>query len=91
MSLNVRLSEEEARMAAKLRKAGVQISALVREAIRSEYERRIEQRREVVPSSLVRDILDELHDAADLPSREFATTDRHAVRRHVAERLSRRR
>jgi hypothetical protein len=89
--LNVRLTEEEARMAAKLRKAGVQISALVREAIRLEYERRIEQQRDVIPSTLVRDILQEFPDPADLPPRGFSTTDRRAARRHIAERLSRRR
>jgi hypothetical protein len=39
--LNVRLDEEDARTAAALRRAGVPISTIVRDAIRTEYAKRI--------------------------------------------------
>jgi hypothetical protein len=89
MSLNVRLTEEEARMAARLRAEGVQISGLVRKAIRSEYERRIERRGEDSPVSVVQGILADLPDPPDLAPRTFATNDRHAVRRHIEKQLVR--
>jgi hypothetical protein len=87
--LNVRLTEEERRMAARLRAEGVQISGLVRKAIRSEYERLVERRGEESPVSVVQSILEELPDPPDLPPRAFALNDRHAVKRHIAGKLAR--
>lgn len=89
MSLNVRLTEEEARMAARLRAEGVQISGLAREAIRAEYERRIERRGERSPVAVVRGILADPPDPEDVPPRPFATNDRRAVRGHIEEQLAR--
>jgi hypothetical protein len=89
MTLNVRLTAEETRMAERLRAEGVQISGLVREAIRAEYERRIERLGEASPAAVARRILADLPDPPDLPPRTFAATDRKALRRHIAERLSR--
>jgi len=90
MTLNVRLSEEETRMAERLRKAGVQISHLVREAIRSEYGRRVE-RRASARVEVVQRILAELPDPSDLPPRGFSLTDGQAVKRHIAAQLAGRR
>lgn len=76
-------------MAARLREEGVQISGLVREAIRAEYERRIERRGEDSPLSVVEGILADLPDPPDLPARDFKSNDRRAVRRHIQKQLSR--
>jgi hypothetical protein len=90
--LNVRLSSDDARRAAELRKAGIPISDIVREAIRTEYLRRCSvkpgDRR---PSLIVLEILEALPDAADMPRCMLDSTDRHAVRRHIAAKLRRRR
>lgn len=93
MSLvNVRLSPDDARRAAALRKAGIQISDVVREAIRAEYLRscaaKPDKRR---PSIIVKEILEALPDPADMPDREVDPSDRHAVRRHIAAKLRGRR
>lgn len=90
--LNVRLSPDDARRAAELRKAGIQISDVVREAIRAEYLRRRSakpgRRR---PSLLVKEILEALPDPADMPSPSVDSADRHAVRLHIAAKLRGRR
>jgi len=90
--LNVRLSPEDARRAAELREDGIQISDVVREAIRAEYLRRRPGRPgNRRPSLLVKEILEALPDPADLPPRAVDSTDRRAVRRHIAAKLHRRR
>jgi hypothetical protein len=86
--LNVRLSAEDARRAAELREDGIQISNVVREAIRAEYLRRRRgapgHRR---PSLIVKSILEALPDPVDTPRRAIDPVDRHAVRRHIAAKL----
>lgn len=90
--LNVRLSPADARLAAALREEGVPISALVREAIRSEHARRLgAPGRSMKPSSVVADILRRLPEPPDLGPRELDTTDRRAVKRHVRAKLERKR
>ena len=90
--LNVRLDEEDARMAAELRHAGVPISSIVREAIRNEYARRVARPKALrPPSRIVAEIVASLADPPDLPPPALDVHDRRAVRRHVAEKLARRR
>lgn len=89
--INVRLDEEDARRAKALRGVGVQLSALVRDAIRAEYERRIGRARSGKPSELLAEILAALPDPVDLPARRVDASDRAAVRRHVAAKLKRKR
>jgi len=89
MAINVRLSEEESRMADRLRAAGVPISTLVRNALRAEYARRIERPEEGQALEILRRILNELPDPPDLAARNFSIRDRRAVQRHIAERLVR--
>ncbi len=90
--LNVRLTPADARLAAALREEGVQISTLVREAIRSEHARRLGvPGRRMKPSSVVADILRSLPEPPDLGPRELDTTDRHAVQQHVRAKLARKR
>jgi hypothetical protein len=91
MALNVRLSDEEMKMTAALRRAGIEISSLVRAAIREEYRLRVEQRAKGRGSQLVRQILSELPDPVLLPARGIDTTDRRAVREHIKRRLGKRR
>ena len=86
--LNVRLSPDDARRAAELRKAGIQISDVVREAIRAEYLRRRSVRPgSRRPSLLVKEILDALPDPPDMPARTVDPSDRHAVRGHIKAKL----
>jgi hypothetical protein len=91
MSLNVRLSKEETRMTAALRLAGIRISVLVREAIRSEYERRVERRARAHGSQVVRQIIASLPDPPELGQRVLPSTDRRSVKAHIKKRLSRQR
>ena len=89
--LNVRLGPEEERMAAALRGAGVAISGLVREALRSEYERRIGGRkRQPKGSEVVAAIIESLPDPPALLARDFSAEDPRAVRRYVRAKLARR-
>ena len=90
--INVRLSPDDARRAAALRKAGIQISDVVREAIRAEYLRtRSVQAGKRRPSLIMKEILASLPDPEDMPARSVDPTDRHAVRRHIAATLRDRR
>ncbi|MGO8996656.1 MAG: hypothetical protein ACLQVI_25355 [Polyangiaceae bacterium] len=91
--LNVRLSPDDARRAAELREEGVQISDVVREAIRAEYLRRRPGRPgNRRPSNIVKEILAALPDPAETPlPRVVDPADRHAVRRHIAAKLRDRR
>ncbi len=90
--LNVRLGPDDARRAKALRKAGIPISQVVRNAIRTEYDRRVARRAgALAPSSIVAEILAALPDPSGLPPREIEATDRRAVRVMVAAKLARKR
>jgi hypothetical protein len=89
MPLNVRLGNEEKRMAARLRAAGIEISTVVREAIRAEYARRIESVAPEQASVRVRRILEDLPDPPNLAPRDFSTQDRKAMREQIQRRLAR--
>ena len=90
--LNVRLGEDDARKVARLRQAGVQISRVVREAIRAEHDRRI-GRRETPrhPAEIMAEIYAAYPDPPGLPARRVDLRDRRAVRRAVLARMRRRR
>jgi post-segregation antitoxin (ccd killing protein) len=90
--LNVRLDGDDVRLAAQLRRAGVQISRIVRNAIRAEYDQRIGKRRERRRASdVMARIYAEHPDPPGSPRRRLDLRDRRAVRRAVAKRLGRRR
>jgi post-segregation antitoxin (ccd killing protein) len=90
--LNVRLDADAARCAAELRRAGVQISRLVREAIRVEHAQRIAGRaRRRTAKEVMAQIYAEHPDPPGLPRRRLNLRDRKAVRRVIRERLRRRR
>ena len=90
--LNVRLRPEDARMAAHLRREGVPISGVVRDAIRAAYERRAAAR---APrrraSEIMADIYREHPDHPGLPPGKRDLRDRRSVRRVIRERLRRQR
>lgn len=88
--LNIRLSEADAQRVRSLRKQGVAISELLRETLRTEYERR--KRRPLKPKDIqmALDAIDAAHpDPVDLPLRTVDPLDRQAVRKYIAARLRR--
>jgi hypothetical protein len=90
--LNVRLSPEDARRAAALRKDGVPVSRIVRAAIRSAYERRAGgraggQRASAIMATIYR----EHPDPPERPRAPRDLRDRRAVTRAIRTRLARRR
>ena len=90
--LNVRLGEDDARKVARLRQAGVQISRIVREAIRAEHDRRIGRRgMSRRPAEIMAEIYAAYPDPPGLPARQVDLRDRRAVRRAVLARMRRKR
>jgi hypothetical protein len=87
--VNVRLDPEDHRKARALRNEGVKLSALVRDAIRREFERRLVRRSATKASVLVREVLQALPDTEKGDPRRFALTDRRALRGHIQKKLRR--
>ena len=90
--LNVRLGPEDSRIAAELRKGGVRLSRVVREALRTAYAGRSTgggRRRR--PSDVMAEIYAQLPDPPGLPRRRVDLHDRRSVRRAVVARARRRR
>ena len=89
--LNVRLTPDDARLVAALRRAGVPISRIVRAAIRTEHGRQTGgQSRSEKPSAVMARIYAEHPDPPGTARRPINLRDRHAVRRAVARGLRRR-
>ena len=87
--VNVRLDGEDARRVKALRDAGVPLSTLVRDAIRSEYARRLGAGSKRKPSAILGEILAALPDEPDMPRPSVDARDRRAVRAHVKAKLRR--
>jgi hypothetical protein len=88
--LNVRLGPEDARMAAALRKNGVQISRVVRDALRAAYQRQAAAHAQRGrPSDVMASIYREVPDASGQPRERRDLGDRHAIRRVIRKRLRR--
>ena len=88
--LNVRLAPGDARMAAHLKQQGVQLSSVVREAIRGAYDlhagRRQRPRR---LSALMKEIYLEVPDRGRQPRPRYDLRDGKSVRRVIVARLRR--
>jgi hypothetical protein len=88
--LNVRLSEEDAKIAAHLRRDGVEISTLVRRALRAEFTRRTKGRIDRRPAS---EIIAEIHarhpTPPDEPKRDYDVHDRRQAREAILRNLKR--
>jgi hypothetical protein len=90
--VNVRLDAADARRVADLRRAGVQISGIVRQAIRAEHEKRVGKRPggRAAAAVLAR-IYADLPDTPDVEPRGYDLRDRRAVRAAVGRRARSRR
>ncbi len=87
--INVRVDDDHARKARKLRDSGVALSDLVREAIDSKF---AEMTAEVSPrnmKSLVAALFDRHPDAPGMPSREYDVHDRIEARAAIQRKLAR--
>lgn len=90
--VNVRLDAEDGRRVAELRRAGVQISSIVRQAIRAEHEKRVGKRTGGrAAAALLARIYADLPDTPDVEPRGYDLRDRRAVRAAVRERAGKRR
>jgi post-segregation antitoxin (ccd killing protein) len=88
--LNVRLNADDARLAAQLRDAGIEISRVVREAIRAEHGRRAGRQRPRA-SELMAAIYAAHPDPPGLRPRRHDARDRRGARRVIVRKLRRRR
>ena len=86
--LNVRLTEEDAQIVARLKARGVSMTALLRRALRTEDARASQQ--PIDTELLLSDILARYPTPPSEQARERPdATDRHAVKRYVQKRLRR--
>jgi hypothetical protein len=88
--INIRLDTADARKAALLRSEGVEISSLVREAIRAEYARRKASRKDRRPAA---EILAEIYARNPAPPgeppRDYDVHDRRQAREAILRKLKR--
>lgn len=88
--MNVRLNDEDARIADHLRRAGVEISSLVREALRAEYARRTNGRKDRRPvSEILADIYAQNPAPAEEPARDYDVHDRKQAREAILRKMKR--
>src|SRR5437867_2536277 len=86
--LNFRLNDDDARRADELRRHGINLSDLVRQAIRDEYERRNPKQRtgeELVQA--IREIHERIPLPPDLPRIGVDVTDRRAASEFIRQRM----
>jgi len=90
--LNVRLGPEDSRIVAELRKEGIQLSRVVRDALRAAHTvRRANRRRRRRASNVMAEIYAQCPDPPGLARRHFDLRDRRSVRRAIAAQAKRRR
>ena len=89
--MNVRLDADRLRKARALRKRGVALSDVVREAIDERYGQEQSSSSRIDARALIRRLFEEHPDPPDLPARRYDVHDRVASRRAIARALSRRR
>ena len=87
--VNVRLDAARLRKAQTLRRRGIALSDVVREAIDARYGQLQSAPRSDV-TAIVRRIFDEHPDPADLPERGYDVHDRQAARRAIVRTMARR-
>jgi hypothetical protein len=87
--VNVRLDAARLRKARALRKRGVALSDVVREAIDARYGQLQSTPRSDV-KAIVSRIFDEHPDPGDLPERDYDVHDRQAARRAIVRTMTRR-
>jgi hypothetical protein len=90
--LSVRLSADDARRAAELRRTGIQISRVVRDAIRAEHDRRVQRTRARQGTAAILSAIYAAHpDPPRAPRRAFDLRDRKGAREAILGKLQRRR
>jgi hypothetical protein len=89
--VNVRLDPEDARRVAELRRAGVRLSTIVRQAIRAEHERVAKRVGGRAAAAALARIYADHPDTGDVRPRGFDLRDRRQVRAAIAARLRRKR
>jgi len=89
--LNVRLDPERLRKVRVLRRRGVVLSDVVREAIDRRFEQIQEPDSRRTPAAVLGAILERYPDPPDLPPRGYDVSNRTAARKAVLEKLTRRR
>ena len=90
--LTVRLAPEDARIAAELRKHGVELSSVVREAIRTAYSARAGKgRRRRRASEIMSEIYAEIPDPPRVARPRYDLRDRRRVQRAITARVRQRR
>lgn len=87
--LNVRLDADDTRLVSQLRQAGVEISRVVREAIRAEHGRRVGRGGQPRPAEVMAAIYAAHPDPPGLPRRRYDMRDRRAARRAIVTKLRR--
>lgn len=87
--LNVRLDADDTRLVSQLRQAGVEISRVVREAIRAEHGRRVGGPGQPRPAEVMAAIYAAHPDPPGLPRRRYTLRDRRAARRAIVRKLRR--
>ncbi|HEY7116782.1 MAG TPA: hypothetical protein VH475_09360 [Tepidisphaeraceae bacterium] len=86
--INVRLDAQDARKADALRKQGVEISSIVREAIRAEYERRRQHRRDGrTAAEMLSEIYAKYPDPPDVTPRDYDVHDAKQARAAIVAKL----
>jgi hypothetical protein len=88
--INVRLDAERIRKARVLRKRGVTLSTVVREAIDGRFAK-LQSRSRLDVKAIVRRMFDESPDPPGLPARGYDVHDRRAARKAILGRLRSRR
>jgi hypothetical protein len=89
--LNVRLGPEDARIAAELRKEGIQLSRVVRDALRAAHSARgVSGRRRRRASDIMAEIYAQYPDPPRLGRRRVDLSDRRSLRRVIVAQLKRR-
>jgi hypothetical protein len=86
--LNVRLNEADAKIAAQLRRDGVEISTLMRQALRAEFERRHRKSRKArKPSEIIVEIIARHPTPPGTPPRDYNVHDRHEAREAILRKM----
>src|SRR3954462_13697911 len=86
--INVRLDESDARKADQLRKDGIQISTLVRETIRAEFEKRHKSKRNGrKASAIIAEIIARHPTPPGTPAPDYNVHDRHEARAAILKKL----
>jgi hypothetical protein len=89
--LNVRLNEDDSKIANRLRAQGVVLSQLVRASLRTEYEKRKPKRRPTDMLALLKHIHAMYPAPPDTPQRNYDVANRHEARKAILESLNRKR